>query len=113
SAKRLARSLRASTTTDVIKIVGFDKDITLSVGEAKRFFAAENLAISFDQTLNSTGEILGLLEGKWVIAFDNGDNVVAWDEGQGTDGKTHDLFIFMGRLHELKHTLCVTPVFQA
>ena len=26
SAKRLARSLRASTTTDVIKIVGFDED---------------------------------------------------------------------------------------
>ena len=63
--------------------------------------AAENIAITFDQTLNSTGEILGLIDGKWDIAFDNGDNVVAWDEGQGADGKPHDLFIFLGGSQEL------------
>ena len=112
SAKDSGKSLRKSSTTDLIKIVGFDKDITLSIGEAKGFFAAENLAISFDQTLNSTDEIFGLLEGKWDIAFDNGDNVVAWDEGQGTDGKTHDLFIFLGGSQELNQSLFVTSEIQ-
>ena len=104
---RSAKLLRGSTTPELIKIVGFDKDITLSVGEAKGFFAAENLVISFDQTLNSTGEILGLLGGKWDIGFDNGDNVVAWDEGRGADGKTHDLFIFLGGSQELNQSLFV------
>src|SRR5262249_23024169 len=103
-----AKSFGGSTNPDLIKIVGFDKDITLSIGEAKGLFAEENLGISFDQTLNSTGEILGLLEGKWDIAFDNGDNVVAWDEGQGADGKTHDLFIFLGGSQELNQSLFVT-----
>jgi CO/xanthine dehydrogenase Mo-binding subunit/ABC-type nitrate/sulfonate/bicarbonate transport system substrate-binding protein len=107
-----ASSLRRSATTDLIKIVGFDKDITLSVAEANGFLAAENLAISFDQTLNSTDEILGLLDGKWDIAFDNGDNVVAWDEGQGADGKTHDLFIFLGGSQELNQSLFVTSDIQ-
>jgi len=81
---------------DIIKIVGFEKDITLSVAETKGFFSAQNLEITFDQTPNSTTEISGLLTGKWDVAFDNGDNVVAWDEGQGADGEVHDLFIFMG-----------------
>jgi ABC-type nitrate/sulfonate/bicarbonate transport system substrate-binding protein len=109
AAARAAKSRRVSTNTELIKIVGFDKDITLSVGETKGFFAAEDVAISFDQTLNSTDEILGVLAGKWDIAFDNGDNVVAWDEGQGADGKTHDLFIFLGGSQELNQSLFVTP----
>jgi len=53
-----------------------------------------------------------LLEGKWDIAFDNGDNVVAWDEGQGADGKTHDLFIFLGGSQELNQSLFVTSEIQ-
>jgi len=48
---------------------------------------------------------LGLVDGRWDIAFDNGDNVVAWDEGQGADGKVHDLFIFMGGGQELTQGL--------
>ena len=109
---RSTNSYARSTTTDLIKIVGFDKDITLSVAEAKGFLAAENIAITFDQTLNSTGEIVGLIDGKWDIAFDNGDNVVAWDEGQGADGKTHDLFIFLGGSQELNQSLFVTSDLQ-
>jgi len=50
---------------------------------------------------------LGLLGGKWDIGFDNGDNVVAWDEGRGADGKTHDLFIFLGGSQELNQSLFV------
>jgi ABC-type nitrate/sulfonate/bicarbonate transport system substrate-binding protein len=93
---------------DIIKIVGFEKDITLSVAETKGFFGAQNLEITFDQTPNSTTEISGLLTGKWDVAFDNGDNVVAWDEGQGADGKVHDLFIFMGGSRELNQGLFVS-----
>jgi ABC-type nitrate/sulfonate/bicarbonate transport system substrate-binding protein len=92
---------------DIIKIVGFEKDITLSVAETKGFFSAQGLEIMFDQTPNSTTEISGLLAGKWDVAFDNGDNVVAWDEGQGADGKVHDLFIFMGGSRELNQGLFV------
>ena len=64
-------------TKDVLKIVGFEKDITLCVAETKGFFVAQDLEITFDQTPNSTTEISGLLEGKWDVAFDNGDNVIA------------------------------------
>jgi ABC-type nitrate/sulfonate/bicarbonate transport system substrate-binding protein len=94
---------------DIIKIVGFEKDITLSVAETKGFFSAQGVEIMFDQTPNSTTEISGLLTGKWDVAFDNGDNVVAWDEGQGADGKVHDLFIFMGGSRELNQGLFVNP----
>jgi ABC-type nitrate/sulfonate/bicarbonate transport system substrate-binding protein len=96
-------------TKDVIKIVGFEKDITLCVAETKGFLAAQALHITFDQTPNSTTEISGLLEGMWNVAFDNGDNVVAWDEGQGADGQVHDLFIFIGGSRELSQGLFVRP----
>ena len=88
-----------------IKIVGFEKDITLWIAETKGFFAGSGIEVTFDQTPNSTEELLGLIEGRWDIAFDNGDNVVAWDEGQGVDGKIHDLFIFMGGARELRQGL--------
>jgi ABC-type nitrate/sulfonate/bicarbonate transport system substrate-binding protein len=94
---------------DIIKIVGFEKDITPCVAETKGFFSAQGLEVTFDQTPNSTTEISGLLTGKWDVAFDNGDNVVAWDEGQGADGKVHDLFIFMGGSRELNQGLFVNP----
>jgi ABC-type nitrate/sulfonate/bicarbonate transport systems, periplasmic components len=94
---------------DIIKIVGFEKDITLSIAETKGFFSARGLEITFDQTPNSTTEISGLLTGKWDVAFDNGDNLVAWDEGQGADGEVHDLFIFMGGSRELNQGLFVSP----
>jgi ABC-type nitrate/sulfonate/bicarbonate transport system substrate-binding protein len=96
------------TTKDTLKIVGFEKDLTLWVAETKSFFAGQELEVTFDQTPNSTAEISGLLEGKWDVAFDNGDNVVAWDEGQGADGKAHDLFIFMGGSRELAQGLFVS-----
>src|ERR1043166_5119169 len=92
-----------------IKIVGFEKDLILCVADTKGFFAAQDLETTFDQTPNSTAEISGLLEGKWDVAFDNGDNVVAWDEGQGADGKLHDLFIFIGGSRELSQGLFVSP----
>ena len=95
--------------SDEIKIVGFEKDLTLWVAETKGFFVFQGLTASFDQTRNSTEEISGLLDGKWDIAFDNGDNVIAWDEGQGADREPHDLFIFLGGSQELTQGLYVTP----
>src|SRR5262245_39554531 len=94
---------------DTIKIVGFEKDLALWTAETKGFCAAQDLTIAFTQTRNSTEEISGLLEGTWDIAFDNGDNVVAWDEGHGADGKPHDLFIFIGGSKELSQALYCTP----
>ena len=94
---------------DVLRIAGFDKDVTLGVAAARGFLAAQNIGITFDQVPNSTAEMTGLLEGNWDIAFDNGDNVVAWDEGMGADGKAHDLVIFMGGAIELAQDLFVTP----
>src|ERR1044071_8421992 len=95
-------------TVDTLRIVGFDRDVSLAVAERKGLLAARKIAITFDQVSNSTNEITGALEGKWDIAFDNGDNVVAWDEGMGADGKPHDLFIFMGAASELAQDLFVT-----
>src|SRR5262249_37394563 len=92
-------------TENPIKIVGFEKDITLWVAETKGFLADSDIDITFDHTPNSTKEILGLVEGRWDVAFDNGDNVVGWDEGQGADGKVHDLFIFMGGAQKLTQAL--------
>jgi len=94
---------------DKIKIIGFEKDLVLWAAERIGFFAAQDLTVSFDQTRSSTEEILGVLQGRWDIAFDNGDNVVAWDEGQGADGTPHDLFIFMGGSQELTQALYVAP----
>src|SRR4030095_10263078 len=86
---------------DTIKIVGFEKDLALCAAETNGFFAAQDLIVAFTQTRNSTEEISGLLDGTWDIAFDNGDNVVALDEGHGVRGTPHDLFIFMGGGKEL------------
>jgi ABC-type nitrate/sulfonate/bicarbonate transport system substrate-binding protein len=94
---------------DAIKIIGFEKDLALWAAETKGFFAAQDLIVAFTQTRNSTEEISGLLDGTWDIAFDNGDNVVAWDEGHGADGQPHDLFIFMGGGKELSQALYCTP----
>src|SRR4051812_12861556 len=94
---------------DIIKIIGFEKDLVLWAAEKIGFFAGQDLTVSFDQTRSSTEEISGVLEGKWDIAFDNGDNVVAWNEGQGADGTPHDLFIFMGGSQELTQALYVAP----
>jgi len=91
--------------TDTVMVVGFSKDLPLVAAERKGFFSAHDLSVVYTQTRNSTEEILGLLEGKWDVAFDNGDNVVAWAEGQGADGKPHDLFIFMGGSQELDQAL--------
>jgi NitT/TauT family transport system substrate-binding protein len=96
-------------SNDTIRIIGFEKDLALWAAEKKRFFASQDLAVSFDQTRSSTEEISGLLEGQWDVAFDNGDNVVAWDEGQGADGTPHDLFIFMGGSQELTQALYGAP----
>ena len=93
---------------DTLRIAGFDRDLTLAVAELAPFLAAENIGITFDQVSSSAEEISGLLERKWDIAFDNGDNVVGWDEGFGADGKPHDLFIFMGGPTELTQDLFVT-----
>ena len=94
---------------DTIKIIGFEKDLALWVAETKGFFAGQDLTATFTQTRNSTEEISGLLDGTWDIAFDNGDNVVAWNEGHGADGQPHDLFIFMGGGKELSQALYCTP----
>jgi ABC-type nitrate/sulfonate/bicarbonate transport system substrate-binding protein len=94
---------------DTIKIVGFEKDLALWAAEANGFFATQDLIVAFTQTRNSTEEISGLLDGTWDIAFDNGDNVVAWDEGHGADGQAHDLFIFVGGSKELSQALYCTP----
>ncbi len=90
---------------DRIKVVGFERDLALYIAEIKGFLDSYGVDINFDQTPNSTTEISGLLEGRWDIAFDNGDNVVAWDESQGADGKIHDLFIFIGGPQELTQGL--------
>jgi ABC-type nitrate/sulfonate/bicarbonate transport system substrate-binding protein len=92
-------------TKNAIKIVGFEKDIALGVAEIKGFLTDYGIDIAFDQTSNSTAEIVGLIEGRWDVAFDNGDNVVGWDEGQGADGKLHALFIFLGGARELSQGL--------
>ena len=94
---------------DVLKIAGFDRGVLLTVADLKGFLTAENLRITFDQVSNSTMEISGLLDGKWDVAFDNGDNVVAWNQGFGADGRPHDFFIFMGGSAELEQDLFVTP----
>lgn len=93
---------------DILRIAGFDRDVSLTAADSKQFLAAQNIRITFHQVSNSTEEISGLLEGAWDVAFDNGDNVVAWDEGMGADGKPHDLFIFMGGPSELTQDLFVT-----
>jgi ABC-type nitrate/sulfonate/bicarbonate transport system substrate-binding protein len=79
---------------ETINAAGFETDGAFIAAEANGFFADQDLAVTFTQVGSSTDEICGLLEGRWDIAFDNGDNVVAWAEGDGADGKPHDLLIF-------------------
>jgi ABC-type nitrate/sulfonate/bicarbonate transport system substrate-binding protein len=89
----------------ILRIVGFEKGAVLRAAEAMGFFAGEGLDARFTQTRSSTEEITGLLEGTWDIGFDNADNVIAWNEGQGADGRPHDLVIFMGGSRELNQNL--------
>jgi len=46
---------------DTIKIIGFEKDLVLWGAEKIGFFAAQDLAVSFDRTRTSTEGIAGLL----------------------------------------------------
>jgi len=68
------------------------------VAQEKGFFAREGLAVNITPTPNSGVQIAGLVAGKYHIASTALDNLIAYQEGQGTArlDREPDLVAFMG-----------------
>ena len=70
----------------------------LYVGQDKKFFETEGLAVEVQGTPNSIQQMTDFAGGKFDIAMTAIDNIVAYSEGQGEApiGPQPEFFAFMG-----------------
>src|SRR6266700_6385992 len=68
------------------------------VAQRRGFFAKEGLAIKNVYTVTSTAQMIGLIKGEFDMVTTALDNVVAYDQGEGSPDapKEADLIAFMG-----------------
>jgi len=52
--------------------------------------------MQFDRVDSSKELMTNFISGEYDVIQTNADNVIAWAEGQGVDGKTHDFVIVLG-----------------
>ena len=84
--------------------------LPIYVGEAKGLFSDQGLRINLTTTPTSTYQMTNLIGGKYQIAIGAFDNILAYQEGQGSvipDTET-DLFAFMG-VAQMNLQLVVQP----
>lgn len=81
----LSPAISVAQTAQPLKVVAFAgaSNWPVWIGEAKGFFAAENLAVSLALTPNSRQMASDVYGGTFDIALTSIDNVVAYVEGQG------------------------------
>lgn len=72
--------------------------LTVWCAQDRGFFARQGLAVTITDTPNSGFQIQGLVAGRFHLAQTAIDNVIAYQEGQGTAplDRPPDLFAFMG-----------------
>jgi ABC-type nitrate/sulfonate/bicarbonate transport system substrate-binding protein len=101
-----AAALAAATTggamaqTQTIEAVIFAgaSATPIYVAQAKGFFAREGVEVKVTPTPNSGFQMSGLIDGKFQVASTALDNLIAYQEGQGTakTERTPDLITIMG-----------------
>ncbi len=94
-------------TEDVIRVGGQGIPVSLLIAEAKGFMKAEGIRTERFSEINSTEGLRRFAEGEYDIIHTGSDNVIAWEEGQGADGRKHDFIFFMGGRKGIGNTLVV------
>lgn len=90
---------QAEPSLKTVKVVSFQGgwNLPIWVAQEKGFFKANGLDVEIDYTPNSGLLVKDLLEGKYNIGVASIDNVIAYQEGQGTVSvKNPDMFAFYG-----------------
>ena len=70
---------------DVLSITGYLRRTPHVVAEHKRFFAKENLQVSFHQTTYAPDHNRGMAEGRWDFTLSSADTMIARTTTDGTD----------------------------
>lgn len=89
---------RAQMTRATINIFAVDNALTVWIAKDKGLFAREGLDIDIFNTPSSGVQMQGLADGRFQFAETALDNIVAYQEGQGTAplSRAPDFFVFMG-----------------
>jgi ABC-type nitrate/sulfonate/bicarbonate transport system substrate-binding protein len=85
-------------TKATINIFATDNALSVWIAKDKGFFAKEGLDIEIFNTPSSGVQMQGLADGRFQFAETALDNIVAYQEGQGTAqlSRAPDFFVFMG-----------------
>ena len=94
SAPAMAQNLTKAT----INIFATDNALSVWIAKDKGLFAKEGLDIEIFNTPSSGVQMQGLADGRFQFAETALDNIVAYQEGQGTAplSRAPDFFVFMG-----------------
>ena len=86
-----------SQQPNVLNVGGFSGlGAATDVAKQKGFLREEGITLEFDRVDSSEELMTKFINGTYDIIQTNADHVVAWTEGQGTDGQKHDFVIVMG-----------------
>ena len=88
----------AQLTKATINIFAVDNALTVWIAKDKDFFAKHGLDLEIFNTPSSGVQMQGLADGRFQFAETAFDNIVAYQEGQGTAplSREPDFFVFMG-----------------
>ena len=96
----LAATLCGTASAQTIEVIVFagNSAMPLYVAQDKGFFAREGLTVNVHPTPNSGFQMANLIAGKFHIAGTAVDNLIAYQEGQGTAkvDREPDLIAFLG-----------------
>lgn len=87
-----------------VKVIAFSLPPAVVAARHEGFFEEEGLDVSYAITRGSREQIRGLLAGTWDIAHTAADNVMAYNDREGTD-----LFVFLVADLGLSQQLFVAP----
>jgi ABC-type nitrate/sulfonate/bicarbonate transport system substrate-binding protein len=93
---------------DTLKLTVFIRSIPLIAGERKGFFAHEGIRLETTKPRNSAEQVSAVLSGTMDIMHTSADNVISYNESQGTD-----LSIFLGIDRGMNMALFVRPDIQS
>jgi ABC-type nitrate/sulfonate/bicarbonate transport system substrate-binding protein len=89
---------------DTLKLTTFIRSIPLIVGERKGFFVQGGIRLETTKPRNSAEQVSGILSGTTDIMHTSADNIISYNESQGTD-----LCIFLGIDRGMNMALFVRP----
>lgn len=72
-------------TPETVRVITFSMPLAAVAAESEGYFAEESLDVAFAITAGSGEQMRGVLEGRWDIAHTAADNVMAYNDRDGSD----------------------------